>query len=225
MSITERVSETVRAALQKVDASHDFAHIVRVRNMAMRLAPELGITDATSLEVIELAALLHDIGDWKYTGSETAGVERARHVLDSESYAHDLTDRVIEIISKVGFKDELGRSPNASALALECAIVQDADRLDAIGAIGIARCMIFTGAKGRPLHNPESKPLENMTKEQYMQRSASAADNTAINHFYEKLLRLKDMMKTEPAKKIAEERHEYMLGYLERFYREWNGDA
>lgn len=209
-----------------LDGSHDFLHIERVLKLATTLAKMEEVED---LELVQLGALLHDVADWKYSGSETAGPEKARAWLESQNFDKSRTDKVVEIIEGIGFKSELGlsreeaakRAANNPALA----VVQDADRLDAIGAIGIARAFTFGGSKNRPLHDPSCQipaDLTLMSKEEYVKRPSNGA---TIQHFYEKLLLLKTMMKTEAGKKLAEERHCYMEQFLERFYAEWEGQC
>ncbi|GLC65742.1 hypothetical protein PLESTF_000335100 [Pleodorina starrii] len=217
----------VRGELAAMDASHDFAHIQRVRANARNLAQLEGLSaEATSL--VDLAALLHDVRDWKYSGSDDATAQAVTAFLTSQGLDSETISRLTYIISRVGFKEELaaaGATPAAAvpaALSLEAAIVQDADRLDAIGAIGIARCFTFGGAKHRVLHDPDVPPREGLSKEQYMAGSDKA---TTINHFYEKLLKLKGLMKTAAGARIAEGRHVFMEQYLQQFHEEWAGRA
>lgn len=247
---TDLVRETetwVQSKLASYDASHDFQHIERVRKMALRLARTEGLED---LELVEIAALVHDVDDYKYSGSETAGIEnvgrfletqvcvslvvallRARtHVLRvpnartsrAQGYDASKVRRVQEIMEGVSFRKELGSTP--VEIPPELAVVQDADRLDAIGAIGVARCITYGGSKGRPLYDGRVRPVEGMTREEYM-RQADAGGGVTINHFYEKLLRLKDMMKTKAGRAVAEQRHEFMLTFLDQFHREVAGLA
>eukprot|EP01116_Phalansterium_solitarium_P011823 TRINITY_DN27628_c0_g1_i1.p2 TRINITY_DN27628_c0_g1~~TRINITY_DN27628_c0_g1_i1.p2 ORF type:complete len:224 (-),score=91.72 TRINITY_DN27628_c0_g1_i1:265-936(-) len=208
----------VKHELAGNDASHDWFHIERVWKLAKRIAAEEGVAD---VEVVELAALLHDVKDWKYSGSENAGVEAAEQFLVSQSYDAAKIATIKRIIEGVSFKNELGGKELVVFPELAC--VQDADRLDAIGAIGIGRTFAYAGAKGRPMHDPEHPYRPNVTKEQYMQQDAK--NNTTINHFYEKLLLLKDMMKTQTGKRLAQKRHEYMEGFLQEFMLEWDGNA
>lgn len=200
--------------------------------------PYRGIIDNDSLLKIELAAYLHDIEDYKYSGSDEKYVPIVRDILKDSGYTDkDTVEAILNIIKGVSFHGELASKMNPSvsssssssavsttgsstttAITIETACVQDADRLDAIGAIGIARCLTYGGAKHRTLYDPNELPLTNITKEEYMQRKS-----TTINHFYEKLLLLKDKMKTTTGKRIAEERHKFMLLYLDQFFQEWNG--
>jgi len=186
---------------------------------ATQLAVQEGVVD---LEVVELAALLHDIKDWKYSNSETAGVEAAEKFLKSQGFDEDKVKKVVNIIENVSFKNELSKPIGETSLSIEAAIVQDADRLDAIGAIGIARTFSYGGAKNRSMYDPRYGPRENLTKEQYMQPSLH---NTSINHFHEKLFLLKNMMKTKSGKLMAEKRHAFMMAYVDQFLSEWEGNS
>ncbi|GIL44203.1 hypothetical protein Vafri_1622 [Volvox africanus] len=217
----------VRHELAAMDASHDFAHIQRVRANARSLSAMEGL-DAEATALVDLAALLHDVRDWKYSGSDDATTRAVTAFLTDQGLDLETINRLVFIISRVGFKEELagangsGTAPQAPALSLEAAIVQDADRLDAIGAIGIARCFTFGGAKHRVLYDPDVPPRDGLSKEQYM---AGGAQVTTINHFYEKLLKLKGMMKTSAGSRIAAGRHAFMEQYLQQFHDEWNGRA
>lgn len=173
------------------------------------------------MELVELGALLHDIDDWKYSGSETAGLEKARSWLESQNFAAHRVESVLEIINGVGFKTELGN--RNKPLPAEAAVVQDADRLDAIGAIGIARAFTYGGKKNRPLYDPSSPlTLALLSKEEYMARSSN--QGATLQHFFEKLLHLKDLMKTPSGHKLAEERHNYMVTFVSQFLAEWAGE-
>lgn len=216
--------EAVEKEMSGLDGSHDFLHIQRVYNLATRLAQ---MEENVDMELVKLGALLHDIADWKYSGSETAGSEKARAWLLSQNYDASRTQQVVDIIDGIGFKNELGLTKEeAIALAAKnpsLAVVQDADRLDAIGAIGIARAFTFGGSKNRPLHDPHATENENtqlMTKDGYMKRSNNGA---TLQHFYEKLFHLKGMMKTNAGRQIAEERHQYMQTFVGQFLAEWEG--
>ncbi|GFR45468.1 hypothetical protein Agub_g6867 [Astrephomene gubernaculifera] len=221
-SVLAAAEEFVRKELAASDASHDYAHIQRVRANARNLAQLEGLSpEATAL--VDLAALLHDVRDWKYSGSDGATAEAVQGFLTAHDVDSDTIDRVLDIISRVGFKEELGAGGaggGAPGLSLEAAIVQDADRLDAIGAIGIARCFTFGGAKHRVLYDPAVPPRDGLSKEQYM---SGGAQSTTINHFYEKLLKLKGLMKTAAGAQIAEQRHVFMEQYLQQFKDEWEG--
>lgn len=202
------------------DASHDASHVWRVRDLALSLAREEGLaSNPDSMEIVELAALLHDIGDYKYLRdpSEEKIVE---NFLEDEGLEESKKMRILNIIKKMGFKDEIAGLANAE-FSPEFGVVQDADRLDAIGAIGIARCFTFGGSRNRVLHDPAIKPRSDVSKEQYMKKE----EQTTVNHFHEKLLKLKDLMKTEAGRRRAEKRHKFMEEFLMEFYEEWDGKA
>lgn len=200
--------------------AHHRSHIDRVRKMALVLAREEG--DA-NMEIVEMASLLHDIQDWKYSGSETAATSTVKEYLQQHQYPQDKQKAVLGVIQGVGFKDEIGLATTAKPLVTpELAVVQDADRLDAIGAIGIARCFTFGGRFPRPLHDPAIPPRLELTKSAYMDSSHKP---TTINHFHEKLLKLQAMMKTEAGRKRARSRHAFMEAYLQEFMLEWDAKA
>jgi len=203
----------VEATLKNAEGGHDWFHILRVWNNAKLIAKD----EKVDVFIVELGALLHDIADSKFhNGDETVGPKVARDFLESQKVEEAIIIHIENIITNISYKggnfDQKFRSP-------ELDVIQDADRLDAIGAIGIARCFNYGGFKNRPLHNPEIKPNLNLTKEEYKKSNAPT-----INHFYEKLLLLKDRMNTKTGKKIAEERHQYMETFLQQFYDEWNGE-
>jgi len=206
----------VKDELKGNDGSHDFHHINRVRKLALSLAEEEHIENT---DVVELAALLHDIKDWKYSGSETAGIDAARQFLQIQHVPEDKIALIVKAIEGVGFKTELGKKLE---MFPELAVVQDADRLDAIGAIGIARTFTYGGAKNRPIYDPSVPPQKDLTKEQYMAQNKNAP---TVNHFYEKLLKLKGLMKTEAGRRRAEQRHAFMEQFLERIFAECDGTA
>lgn len=210
--IIQRVADGVKKKLEGEGSGHDWWHTVRVWNMAKKI----GVQEGADIFIIELAALLHDIADWKFHGGdESAGPRQARLVLEEQQIPEEIISHVCEIIATMSFK---GAGVKTEMKTLEGRIVQDADRLDAIGAMGIARAFAYGGHKQRPLHDPAIKPLEHQSKEEYFK-----SQSTTINHFYEKLLLLKDRMNTQAAKQIAEGRHKYMEEYLERFFKEWEG--
>eukprot|EP00743_Colponemidia_sp_Colp-15_P004864 GILK01005242.1.p1 GENE.GILK01005242.1~~GILK01005242.1.p1 ORF type:complete len:233 (+),score=45.17 GILK01005242.1:44-700(+) len=211
----ERTIQYVKQQLAGNDASHDWSHIERVWKTSKRLAQEEGIQDT---EVVEMAALLHDIGDWKYNTTDIPGDQQVFTFLQQHDYDSSKTDMIVKIMKNIGFKEELGGL--AVPMFPELAIVQDADRLDAIGAVGIARCFTFGGKKDRVLYDPEQPPRVGLSKEDYMSSGA-----TTINHFHEKLLLLKSMMKTEAGRRTAERRHSFMESYLQQFYLEIEGKA
>ncbi len=204
----------VKSELKNAEGGHDWFHIERVFNTSKLL---LKHEKGDSL-IVQLAALLHDIADPKFhNGDESVGPKMARNFLESQSVGEKTIEQVVNIIQHMSFKNSLERD-GIKFTSKELQIVQDADRLDAIGAIGIARAFNYGGFKNRELYNPAVPPKPNMTKEEYKKSTAPT-----INHFYEKLLLLKDKMNTETGKKLAEERHQFMLKYLEQFYKEWNG--
>jgi len=210
--IIKKTESFVKKHLKGDVTGHDWWHIDRVRKMALRIAKKEKNVD---LFVVQLAALLHDIADWKFHGGdETIGIKLAEEWLKRLKVEKNVIERVCEIIREISFK---GAEVKSKMKTKEGMIVQDADRLDAIGAIGIARCFA-TGAKlNREIYNPEIKPRLHKTFEEYKK-----AKSTSINHFYEKLLLLKDLMNTKTAKKIAEKRHKFMEQFLDRFFKEWN---
>jgi len=206
----------VQKTLKGAEGGHDWFHIQRVYTNATEIAKKEERVDSL---VVALGALLHDIADAKfYNGDETVGPKMAREFLNSIHVDEEVSEHVIHIINNISFKNSLSKNQNQFN-SIELNIVQDADRLDAIGAIGIARAFNYGGFKNRELHNPEIKPNLNLSKEEYKKSKAPT-----INHFYEKLLLLKDKMNTATGKKIAKERHTYMLGFLEQFNNEWNGE-
>jgi uncharacterized protein len=213
MAIIEKTITFVKQKLYDAEGGHDWFHIERVYKNAVLIAKE----ENCNLQIVELGALLHDIADSKFNnGDETVGPKVARDFLESESIDENTIQHVVNIIENISFK---GGNFEKKFTSIELEIVQDADRLDAIGAIGIARTFNYGGFKNRQLYNPEILPNPNMSKEEYKN-----SDSPTINHFYEKLLLLKDKMNTKTGKKIAQERHQYMSDFLEQFYGEWNGE-
>lgn len=204
----------VKKTLSGAEGGHDWFHIERVWKNAKLIASG----EECDLEVVELAALLHDIADSKFHGGdEEIGPRKAREYLTAAGIDSKKANHIVAIIENVSFKGG-HNARNHSSIELD--IVQDADRLDAIGAIGIARTFNYGGFKNRAIYDPSIAPNLNMTKEEYKKSTAPT-----INHFYEKLLLLKDLMNTESGKRIAEQRHEYMEGFLNQFYNEWNGQS
>ena len=216
MQQTDTILKTiafVKEQLKGAEGGHDWFHIERVYKNAILIGNE----EDCDYTTVQLAALLHDIADSKFhNGDETIGPKRARNFLESISVCAEVTDHVIKIIENISFKG--GRVARAFS-SIELDIVQDADRLDAIGAIGIARAFNYGGFKNRVLYDPNIAPNTSMTKEEYKSNNAPT-----VNHFYEKLLLLKDKMNTLTGKKIAQERHRYMEGFLAQFYAEWEGE-
>ena len=201
----------VKEKLEGAEAGHDWFHIERVWKLSKKIAEKEG----GNLEVIELSALLHDIADPKFhNGDETLALKISKDFLEEIHVNAELIEQVLFVIKNISFKNRAEAPEN---LPLELQIVQDADRLDAIGAIGIARTFNFGGFKNNLMYHPEIKPNLGMNKEEYKK-----SNGTTINHFYEKLLLLKDLMNTETAKRIASERHDFMLQFLDEFYKEWN---
>ena len=193
-------------------SGHDYHHTMRVYQLAIRIAEQ----ENADMLIVQLAALLHDVDDVKLS-PETYGTKKnAVHFMISNGVDGKIIDSVCKIIDEVSFAGTDSVVPST----IEGKCVQDADRLDAIGAIGIARAFAYGGSKGRKIYDPDIKPLVNMNKEEYRQNQNS----TSINHFYEKLLLLKDMMNTETAKKIAKHRQAVMEKYLEEFLAEWEGE-
>jgi uncharacterized protein len=215
MNITNLIDQTivfVKETLAQAEGGHDWFHIERVYKNALLIAA----SENCDLEIVQLGALLHDIADSKFhNGDETIGPKTARTFLEAQNVSSETIDHVIAIIENISFK---GGNVKRKFSSIELDIVQDADRLDAIGAIGIARTFNYGGFKNRALYHPEIAPNLSMTKEEYKNNEAPT-----INHFYEKLLLLKDKMNTETGKQIAQERHRYMEGFLEQFYAEWEG--
>lgn len=207
----EKTVKFVKSELQNAEGGHDWWHIERVWKNARTIA----INEPVNLFVVELGALLHDIADHKFTGGdESVGVMKARIFLQDISVDKDVIGHVEKIMANISFK---GGNFKQDFFSMELAVVQDADRLDALGAIGIARTFNYGGYKGRELYNPLIKPAIGMTEDQYKNSHAPT-----INHFYEKLLLLKDRMNTETGRNMAEQRHRFMEQYLEQFFREWN---
>ncbi|MGC6285665.1 MAG: HD domain-containing protein [Polaribacter sp.] len=218
MMNSELIKETitfVKNELSSAEGGHDWFHIERVYKNALLISK----TETVDELIVGLAALLHDIADSKFhNGDESIGPNKASEFLSEMNVDERIIRQVVEIISEMSFKNSIGEKTRERSLEFQ--VVQDADRLDAIGAIGIARCFNYGGFKNRKLYDPEIAPNLNMTKEEYKK-----SDAPTINHFYEKLLLLKDKMNTKTGKQIAEERHSFMEGYLKQFYAEWNGEA
>ena len=203
----------VKETLKGAEGGHDWFHIERVYKNALLI----GKDENVDILIVSLGALLHDIADAKfYDGDETVGPKLARNFLENQKVTEEIIVHIENIIQFISFKTSLLKGEKFTSPELE--VIQDADRLDAIGAIGIARCFNYGGFKNRALYDPEIAPNLNMTKEEYKKSTAPT-----INHFYEKLLLLKDKMNTKTGKEIALERHNYMKTFLDQFYIEWNG--
>lgn len=212
--IVTNTEEFVKGKLLGEGSGHDWWHIKRVWDLAKNIAK----SESVDMFIVELGALLHDIADWKFCdGDESVGPRIAEEWLISQGVDNDIIKIVKEIIEDVSFKGAGVIKKNRSK---EGEVVQDADRLDAIGAIGIARCFAYGGHRGREIYNPEIKSVMHQTSEEYKQNSSPS-----INHFYEKLLLLKNLMNTMTAKRMARGRHEFMQKYLEEFFTEWKGKA
>lgn len=216
MSNQDLINKTilfVKEKLENAEGGHDWFHIQRVFKNALLIARGEDCDET----VVKLGALLHDIADSKFhDGDETVGPKTARDFLEREGAPEATITHVIQIINNISFK---GGNQEKTFSSIELNIVQDADRLDAIGAIGIARAFNYGGFKNRAMYNPAIAPQMNMTKEEYKSSQAPT-----INHFYEKLLLLKDKMNTQTAKEIAQKRHDYMQDFLAQFYAEWDGE-
>ncbi|NAS31777.1 HD domain-containing protein [Flavobacteriaceae bacterium R38] len=213
VEIIEKTIIFVKETLKDAEGGHDWFHIERVYKNALLISKE----EKADHFIVSLGALLHDIADSKfYNGDESVGPKKAREFLTSLYVDEKVIVHVENIIKHISFK---GGNTEQTFTSPELAIVQDADRLDAIGAIGIARTFNYGGFKNRALYDPEVPPNLKMTKEEYKKSTAPT-----INHFYEKLLLLKNRMNTVTGKKLAEKRHLFMEHYLDQFYKEWNGE-
>lgn len=210
------INQTIRYVKQELagaEAGHDWFHIERVYKNALQILQD----EPANQEVVILGALLHDIADSKFhNGNEDIGPEKADAFMTSIDIDEEVKNHVVKIIQNISFK---GGNFQQQFSSLELNIVQDADRLDALGAIGVARAFHFGGFHNRIIYDPMEKPRMDMSKEEYKKHIG-----TTINHFDEKLLRLKDMMNTPAGRKIAEHRHQFMKQFLEQFYAEWNGE-
>lgn len=216
MSLIETTIFFVKQQLQNAEGGHDWFHIERVYKNALLIAEN----EECNIEIVKLGALLHDIADSKFYpddsgGDESVGPKVARAFLEKQNVEKETITHVVKIIENISFK---GGNFDKKFNSKELQIVQDADRLDAIGAIGIARTFNYGGFKNFPIYDPAVQPNLSMTKEEYKKSKAPT-----LNHFYEKLLLLKDKMNTESGKKIAQERHAFMEKFLSQFYAEWDG--
>lgn len=210
--IIEKTIAFVKKTLENAEAGHDWFHIQRVYHNALHI----NAAENADTLIVTLAALLHDIADSKFhDGNEDLGPQMATAFLQGIHIEPHVVESVELIIRNMSFKSSLG---GVSYYSLEMAVVQDADRLDAIGAIGIARAFTYGGYKNRTLYDPAIQPEKELTKESYKNSTAPT-----INHFYEKLLKLKDLMQTQSGRSLAEGRHAFMLQYLDQFYIEWSG--
>jgi uncharacterized protein len=213
MKESEAIKKTenfVSAYFKDEGSGHDWFHVDRVRKMAI----SIGVSEGCDLFVVEMAALLHDLDDWKLNVSKSDVVSKTENWLNRLAIDPDVSTFILRIIAEVSYKGAATETPVSSK---EASVVQDADRLDAIGAIGIARTFAYGGHKNRLIYDPSVPPVMHVDFGEYQKSYAPT-----INHFYEKLLLLKDRMNTETAKKIAEGRHEFMEKYLAQFYDEWD---
>jgi len=212
-AILKVIADEVKKQFLGEGTGHDWWHIDRVRKIALEIAKQ----ETADLFVVELAALLHDIADHKFHGGDlTKGGKVARRILTELKIEAAVIDKVCYIVDNVSYK---GAADKSKMQTLEGQAVQDADRLDALGAIGIGRAFTVGGHFGKTLYDPNTKPALNMGKEEYVKHRSDT-----INHFYEKVLLLKDRMNTKVGREMAEERHKFVEEFLERFYKEWNGE-
>lgn len=209
LKILLEAEKYVKSLLEKDSSGHDWWHIHRVRGLARKIAANEG----ANIFICELTALLHDLADEKLIGDEEKGLEGINDWLKKNDVNEGDRQHILAIIKTMSFKG----GTNLPVETLEGKVVQDADRLDAIGAIGIGRTFAYAGAKGQLMYDPAIPVREEMTKEEYRR-----GKSTAVNHFYEKLLKLKHLMNTDYGKKLAEERHQYLEEFLEMFLKEWN---
>ncbi len=211
-AIIQKTAEFVKEELKDAEGGHDWWHILRVWNNAKHIGKDEGV----DMFVVELGALLHDIADQKFhNGDEEIGPATARKFLASLNLDEEVIEHVENIVKYVSYKNRFEEKKWSSP---ELAVVQDADKLDALGAIGIGRTFVYGGHKNRPMWNPEKPPRIFRNKEDYKNN-----DSSTINHFHEKLLLLKDLMNTKSGKETATGRHKYMEDFLEQFYAEWDG--
>ncbi len=211
--LVARVAEHVKAKFLAESSGHDWHHINRVWRLARRIAEKEGANQ----EVAELGALVHDIADWKFHGGDdTVGPREAERLLKEEGASPEVIEKVVDIVATISFK---GAGVQTEMRTLEGKCVQDADRLDAIGAIGIARCFAYGGHAGRLIYDPDVPPVMHATAEQY-----KASKGHSLNHFYEKLFLLKDRMNTATGRMLAEERHQFMEEFVRRFLEEWGAE-
>jgi|TARA_B110000444_G_scaffold143787_1_gene134565 uncharacterized protein len=213
-TIIEATKDFVKETLKNAESGHDWFHTLRVYNNARLIAK----SESVDLYIVALGALLHDIADSKFhNGDDNIAPRVARKFLVQHNVDSFVIDSVIDIINNISFNKSLETNNKTNSIELD--VVQDADRLDAIGAIGIARCFNYGGFKNRKLFDPSIKPNLKMSKNEYKNSTAPT-----INHFYEKLLLLSDKMNTKTGKKIAKERHQFMTEYLDQFHAEWEGN-
>jgi uncharacterized protein len=216
--IIEKTEKYVQDFFQQEATGHDWWHTHRVRNLALKIAKE----ERADLFIVEMAALLHDIGDYKlFEGDEKKGLEIVGRYLNSLSLEPSLIKKILDIINNTSFMKTLSQENNSDIekKSPEFKSLSDADKLDAMGAIGIARVFTYGGYYHRSIYDPAIPPNPDISREEY-----KTTENPSLNHFYEKLLKLKDIMYTSYGKKLAIERHQFMVEYLMRFYQEWRGE-
>ena len=212
--IISKTCKFVENKLAGDGSGHDWWHIFRVWTLAKKIAVE----EKAQMEIVELGSLLHDIADWKFHGGDDSiGPAMAQEFLSTNDVDPQLTESVVDIVSTISYK---GAGVATPMKTLEGKIVQDADRLDAIGALGIARTFAYGGYKNRLIYHPDEKPVLHQSYTDYKKN-----EGHTINHFYEKLLLLRERMNTKTGKRIADGRHQFMQSFLEQFYREWDGIA
>lgn len=213
MTLTQKIEAKVEAQFEGEGTGHDWHHIDRVRKTALNL----GAKEGADLEVVNLGALIHDIADHKFHNNDlSVGPETARKLILEFGGDEVLAERIATLVAEISFK---GAGVETPVSTIEAAVVQDADRMDAIGAIGIARAFAYGGSKHRAMYKPELSPNLHDDFQDY-----ATDEGGTINHFYEKLLLLKDRMQTQSGKQMAANRHAYMEQFLETFYGEWNGE-
>lgn len=262
-SILQAAFALVSHIMKDYDASHDIEHVKRVRKLSMQIAESEGITDSDTLEVIELGATLHDVGDYKYKTVDSTDINAVQDLFNDYNYPEEKAKRVLHVIRNVGFSSELKRIDRERSLRQqkemtdellemtfsyeflnetsqftdvyfvkrdpeyhtpELCVVQDADRLEALGAIGISRCLFFTAARRGLIHDPEAIPDTQLTSNRYVEQQGSGRRNASITHFYEKIFKLKYLMKTEKGKKMAEERTNIMYDFVHAIEDEWTAE-
>ena len=211
--LVERIAEHIKDKFLAESSGHDWHHISRV----WRLARQIAKNEGANQEVAELGALVHDIADWKFHGGDdSVGPREAERLLKEEGASPEVVAQVVDIVATISFK---GAGVQTMIRTLEGKCVQDADRLDAIGAIGIARCFAYGGHAGRLIYDPDVPPVMHATAEEY-----KASKGHSLNHFYEKLFLLKDRMNTATGRMLAEERHQFMEEFVRRFLEEWGAE-
>jgi len=212
-NLVDRVAAHIKARFLAESSGHDWHHINRVWQLTRRIAAQEGADS----QIAELGALVHDIADWKFhDGDDSVGPREAEALLRREGATEEVIAAVVDIVATISYK---GAGVTTAMQTLEGQCVQDADRLDAIGAIGIARCFAYGGHAGRLMHDPDEAPVLHQTAAAY-----KASKGASLNHFYEKLFLLKDRMNTPTGRALAEERHRFMEDFVRQFLREW-GDA